>query len=76
MSSIINRLPKDLQIYISEYNVEHRKQMRNVLEQIENNKYYCFICFKPSFKHIAPVSEEWEGFCCSMECVLIHHGFY
>jgi hypothetical protein len=45
--SRIRLLPKDLQIIISEYDVEHRPKMKETLEEITycvSYKYLCFIC--------------------------------
>ena len=41
---LINSLPHVLQDLISEYNVEHRLNMKNVLNELTNNKPYTLIC--------------------------------
>jgi len=43
----ISLLPKDLQIIIGEYDVEHRPKMQKILNEIkqcESFTYLCFIC--------------------------------
>ena len=41
---LINSLPNVLQDLISEYNVEHRQKMKNVLRQLTINEPYTLIC--------------------------------
>jgi hypothetical protein len=41
---LINSLPNVLQDLISEYNVEHRPKMKNVLRELTMNKPYTSIC--------------------------------
>jgi hypothetical protein len=43
----ISLLPKDLQMIIWEYNVEHRPKMKETFDEIrycDSYKYLCFIC--------------------------------
>jgi hypothetical protein len=45
--SRIRLLPKDLQIIISEYNVDHRHKMKETIDEItygDTYKYLCYVC--------------------------------
>ena len=70
MSNITNlfySLPNELQIYIFEYNPEHRKKMYWVLEDIRNPT-YCDNCEKTIKTQIYSRPRRHEK-CCSIECV-------
>jgi hypothetical protein len=41
---LIDALPQVLQDLISEYNVEHRPKMKNVLRELTKNEPYTLIC--------------------------------
>lgn len=45
LSLHISLLPKDLQIIIGEYNVEHRPKMKETINDITYNYYYTYLCF-------------------------------
>ncbi len=63
----MNQLPKNLQTYIYEYNVEHRKKMRWVLDQIRGQT-ICEVCDKYIIKDAIYSLRGCDMVCCSMEC--------
>jgi len=64
---LISQLPTELQMHINEFNVEHRKKMRWVLQDIKELE-FCEVCERPVVKHI--YSERgMDMICCSMDCV-------
>jgi len=73
LSKRILVLPKALQDIISEFNVEHRLNMKQVLEVINSMELRCFIC--SAFINDRPrdgvVYMAKRTFCCSKKCELI-----
>ena len=67
ISKLLSELPNELQIKISEYNVEHRKQFYWALKDL---KYpcYCDTCNKYIKKGVYSYRGSTEQ-CCSSECV-------
>jgi len=73
---LISSLPKELQIIISEYNAEHRKQMKWVLQDL-SNKTHCDTCKKIIIKYVYS-ERNCDMNCCSLNCVdnYTGHSFY
>jgi len=73
--NLISKLPYELQIHISEYNPEHRKQMYWILNDICNNYCRCDVCDKIIIKYIYSTrSRRCTLQCCSSECVDRYDG--
>jgi len=69
--SRIRLLPKELQIIISEYDIEHRPKMKKTLDEItycNTYKYLCFICrtMKIGFCHYS--NRHSDKKICSKKC--------
>jgi hypothetical protein len=74
MNQVLSRmshLPKELQDLISEYNVEHRPNMRFVLDDLTNHKPYSLICNGCGIGKIGICLYSYipEEFVCSKKCV-------
>lgn len=69
---LINALPQVLQDLISEYNVEHRPKMKNILRELTMNEPYSFICEGCDIGKISTTtlySFIPESFVCSKKCL-------
>ena len=71
LSLLINTLPHILQIVISEYNVEHRQKMKNVLSELTEYTPYTLICEGCDIGKIGIVlySVLAANFICSKKCL-------
>ena len=70
MDNLLNKiykLPKDLQIIISEYNVEHRKKFYWCLQDLKE-PCYCDTCNKYIIKDVYNFCRSTEQ-CCSSDCL-------
>ena len=67
----IGNLPKVLQDLISEYNLEHRPKMKNVLEELSSRKPYRLICSGCGIGKIGICLYSYipEDFVCSQKCI-------
>jgi hypothetical protein len=63
----ISKLPKELQIMIDEYNVEHRKKFNWSLEELKR-PCYCDTCNKYIKTNVYSLRNGDEN-CCSPECL-------
>ena len=77
MNNILSKrilvLPQVLQVIISEFNVEHRPNMKQVLEVINSMELRCFICnaFINDRPRNGVVYMAKRTYCCSKKCELI-----
>ena len=79
-NNLINKLPKELQLLISEYNVEHKPKFNESLKLIKENPPERLTCYVCDITKIAPVHYSYilETFVCSKKCQkeFIHPPFY
>ena len=73
LSKRILLLPQVLQDIISEFNVQHRANMKQVLEVISSMELTCFICgvFINDRPRDGVVYMMKRTFCCSKKCEII-----
>jgi hypothetical protein len=67
----IQRLPKELQVLISEYNVDHRTKMNRVLNEILG----CLMCGESNVHNRERIYLDYDiddniGICCNIDCQL------
>lgn len=71
----IEKLPKDLQILISEFNPHHREKMKQVLQDIRRKVHFCANCKKRIINYIN-IYPHLCIFYCSINCVNTHSYAY
>jgi len=67
----IRSLPKEIQILIDEYNVEHRPKFYKILSIFKKDTPYCYECVVCEIKKIGFVlySHSVSDFVCSKKCL-------
>ena len=70
LNHLINQLPKELRILISEYNVDHKPKFNESLKLIQEyppERLTCYVC---DITKISPVHYSYilEAFVCSKKC--------
>ena len=68
---LIKSLPRTLQDFIDEYNVEHRPKMKNVLNELTSDKPYTLKCEGCNIGKIGITLYSFSGrnFLCSKKCL-------
>jgi len=74
---LIHSLPRELQDLISEYNVEHRPKMKNVLSELTNNEICTSICEACDIGKIGIPLYTFSPFefICSKKCIKLYVSF-